>query len=94
MFEQMIEAVVSGHEAPGRALCAEIDPELFFPEKGGSVQEARKVCLSCDVLNWCREKTLAEPNDTHGIRAAMTFRERQKARKARRQQEEGEVEAA
>jgi hypothetical protein len=32
-----------------RALCAETDPEAFFPEKGGSTREAKKVCLSCDV---------------------------------------------
>ncbi|MBU4507555.1 MAG: WhiB family transcriptional regulator, partial [Gammaproteobacteria bacterium] len=32
-----------------RALCAQTDPEAFFPEKGGSTREAKKVCLSCDV---------------------------------------------
>ena len=29
-----------------RALCAQTDPEAFFPEKGGSTREAKKVCLS------------------------------------------------
>ena len=28
-----------------RALCAQTDPESFFPEKGGSTREAKKVCL-------------------------------------------------
>ena len=28
-----------------RALCAQTDPEAFFPEKGGSTREAKKVCL-------------------------------------------------
>ena len=32
-----------------RALCAQTDPEAFFPEKGGSTREAKKVCLTCDV---------------------------------------------
>ena len=32
-----------------RALCAQTDPEAFFPEKGGSTREAKKVCLSCEV---------------------------------------------
>src|SRR3712207_8414995 len=27
-----------------RALCAETDPEAFFPEKGGSTREAKKIC--------------------------------------------------
>ncbi|MCW2751389.1 MAG: WhiB family transcriptional regulator, partial [Aeromicrobium sp.] len=32
-----------------RALCAQTDPEAFFPEKGGSTREAKRVCLTCDV---------------------------------------------
>jgi hypothetical protein len=32
-----------------RALCAQTDPEAFFPEKGGSTREAKRVCMSCDV---------------------------------------------
>jgi len=32
-----------------RALCAQTDPEAFFPEKGGSTREAKRVCLSCEA---------------------------------------------
>ena len=32
-----------------RALCAQTDPEAFFPEKGGSTREAKKVCQTCEV---------------------------------------------
>ena len=42
-----------------RALCAQTDPEAFFPEKGGSTREAKKVCLSCDVRSECLEYALA-----------------------------------
>ena len=35
------------------ALCAQTDPEAFFPEKGGSTREAKKVCRSCDVRTEC-----------------------------------------
>ena len=38
-----------------RALCAQTDPEAFFPEKGGSTREAKRVCLSCDVRGECLE---------------------------------------
>ena len=41
-----------------RALCAQTDPEAFFPEKGGSTREAKKVCLTCDVRNDCLESAL------------------------------------
>ena len=42
-----------------RALCAQTDPEAFFPEKGGSTREAKKVCLSCEVRGECLEYALA-----------------------------------
>ncbi|QRN80660.1 MAG: WhiB family transcriptional regulator, partial [Nocardiopsis sp. BM-2018] len=38
-----------------RALCAQTDPEAFFPEKGGSTREAKKVCQSCEVRAECLE---------------------------------------
>ena len=41
-----------------RALCAQTDPEAFFPEKGGSTREAKKVCLSCEVRVECLEYAL------------------------------------
>ena len=43
-----------------RALCAQTDPEAFFPEKGGSTREAKKVCLSCDVRSECLEYALGQ----------------------------------
>ena len=36
-----------------RALCAETDPEAFFPEKGGSTREAKKICTGCEVKAEC-----------------------------------------
>src|SRR5699024_2093425 len=36
-----------------RALCAQIAPEVFFPEKGGSTREAKKICLRCEVREEC-----------------------------------------
>ena len=38
-----------------RALCAQTDPEAFFPEKGGSTREAKRVCSSCEVKVECLE---------------------------------------
>ena len=31
------------------ALCAQTDPEAFFPEKGGSTRDAKRICASCEV---------------------------------------------
>ena len=44
-----------------RALCAQTDPEAFFPEKGGSTREAKRVCGSCDVRVECLEYALGWP---------------------------------
>ncbi len=43
-----------------RALCAQTDPEAFFPEKGGSTREAKRVCMSCEVRAECLDYALAK----------------------------------
>lgn len=46
-----------GPQAPyfdGTQLCAQVDPELFFPDSGGSVQAAKRLCGGCEFLNPCR----------------------------------------
>ena len=37
------------------ALCAETDPDIFFPEKGGSTTPATSVCSQCLVQAECLE---------------------------------------
>ena len=38
-----------------QALCAQADPELFFPElKGSSYEVARRICRACPVIDQCR----------------------------------------
>lgn len=41
------------------ALCAETDPDMFSPEKGGSTVAAKKVCAGCTVREQCLEFALA-----------------------------------
>jgi len=62
------------------ALCAQTDPEAFFPEKGGSTREAKKICESCDVRAQCLEFALK--NDARfGIWGGLSERERRKLKK-------------
>lgn len=42
----------------GEALCAQSDPETWFPEKGGARTQARKLCLECPLLEPCRAYAL------------------------------------
>jgi len=63
-----------------RALCAETDPESFFPEKGGSTREAKRVCTACEVRAECLEYALAH-DERFGIWGGMSERERRKLKK-------------
>ena len=63
-----------------RALCAQTDPEAFFPEKGGSTREAKKVCVSCDVRAECLEYALGH-DERFGIWGGLSERERRRLKK-------------
>lgn len=62
------------------SLCAQTDPEAFFPEKGGSTREAKKICSSCEVRSDCLEYAL-ENDERFGIWGGLSERERRKLRK-------------
>ena len=63
-----------------RALCAQTDPEAFFPEKGGSTREAKRVCLSCEVRAECLDYALAK-DERFGIWGGLSERERRRVKK-------------
>ena len=65
---------------PERARCAQTDPEAFFPEKGGSTREAKKVCVSCEVRAECLEYAL-ENDERFGIWGGLSERERRKLKR-------------
>ena len=72
-----VEAELSWQE---RALCAQTDPESFFPEKGGSTREAKKVCTGCEVRAECLEYALAH-DERFGIWGGLSERERRRLKK-------------
>jgi WhiB family redox-sensing transcriptional regulator len=55
-----------------RALCAQTDPEAFFP--------AKRVCLSCDVRSECLEYALAH-DERFGIWGGLSERERRRLKR-------------
>jgi WhiB family transcriptional regulator, redox-sensing transcriptional regulator len=63
-----------------RALCAQTDPESFFPEKGGSTREAKRVCLSCEVRSECLDYALSH-DERFGIWGGLSERERRRLKK-------------
>ena len=63
-----------------KALCAETDPEAFFPEKGGSTREAKKICTGCEVRAECLEYALSN-DERFGIWGGLSERERRRLRR-------------
>ena len=63
-----------------RALCAQTDPEAFFPEKGGSTRDAKRVCQSCEVRVECLEYAM-EQDERFGIWGGLSERERRRLKK-------------
>src|SRR5260370_34894967 len=60
-----------------RALGGEADPEAFFPEKGGSTREAKRVCGVCEVRAECLEYALSN-GERFGIWGGLSERERRR----------------
>ena len=63
-----------------RALCAQTDPEAFFPEKGGSTREAKQICNSCEVRTECLEYALGH-DERFGIWGGLSERERRRLKR-------------
>lgn len=64
----------------GDALCAQTDPEAFFPEKGGSTRDAKRICTSCEVRGECLEYAL-QNDERFGIWGGLSERERRKLKR-------------
>ncbi len=62
------------------ALCSQTDPEAFFPEKGGSTRDAKRICTSCDVRGECLEYALNN-DERFGIWGGLSERERRKLKR-------------
>ena len=63
-----------------QALCAQTDPELFFPEGGGSTKSAKQICDVCPVKNDCLMEALAN-NYNDGIWGGLSAKERMALRR-------------
>jgi WhiB family transcriptional regulator, redox-sensing transcriptional regulator len=63
-----------------QALCAQSDPEAWFPEMGGSTREAKRICSGCDVRAECLNYALTH-NEAVGVWGGMSAYERQRLRR-------------
>ncbi|HEY9410657.1 MAG TPA: WhiB family transcriptional regulator [Jiangellaceae bacterium] len=63
------------------AICAQTDPDAFYPEQGVNVIEAVRVCRSCPVRVECLQYAL-DNNERWGIWGGVTERTRRRMRSA------------
>ncbi|HEU5026627.1 MAG TPA: WhiB family transcriptional regulator [Spirillospora sp.] len=61
------------------ALCAETDPDRWFPEKGGATRDVKQVCRRCEARDECLAWALAKP-EHWGVWGGKSEQERQRMR--------------
>lgn len=64
------------------ALCAQTDPEAFFPDKGGSTRNAKAICEKCDARAECLAYALTR-DERYGIWGGLSERERRRLKKGK-----------
>jgi WhiB family redox-sensing transcriptional regulator len=64
----------------GEAACRGMDPDVFFPPRGGTVEPARQVCAGCPVSDDCLSFAL-EHREKHGIWGGLSENERKRLRR-------------
>lgn len=67
------------------ALCAQVDPELFFADKGdwAKTVRAKLVCVKCPVKDECLAYALRN-NEIHGVWGGTTSEQRKRLRSQHR----------
>lgn len=78
-----MSSLVMPAEVAEQGLCQQVDPELFFPEDGGSTREPKRVCAACPVWRECRAWAL-ENGVRHGVWGGLSDRERKRVRRRAR----------
>lgn len=81
---RLLLAVVAVRDWRRQANCAGVDPDLFYPRRGGSkvlqaeqIREAKEVCAGCSVRAQCLTSALEHQED-HGIWGGLSERERRR----------------
>lgn len=59
------------------ALCAQVDPDTWFPDKGGTTKPAKQVCRGCSVRRACLQYAI-ENDLQFGVFGGLSGRERRK----------------
>ena len=72
---RLIENVPASGNWRDEGLCAQTDPEAFYPEKGQATKPAKRICARCPVQALCLEYALAH-DERYGVWGGTSERER------------------
>ena len=75
-------AFLAEHSWREQAVCASIDGGAWFPHKGGSTRQVKRICATCPVRADCLEYAL-EHGEHHGIWGGESERSRRRIRATR-----------
>jgi WhiB family transcriptional regulator, redox-sensing transcriptional regulator len=64
-----------------RAACAGVDPDVFLPDRGESLEEPRSYCCRCEVRAACLEAAFDLGQRAIGIWGGTSARERRDAKR-------------
>lgn len=79
----MIDSLIGLPDWHLDAACRGMNPDLFFPERGGSARRAKAVCASCPVQADCLEWAL-DIGARFGIWGGLSEKARRRVRADRR----------
>ncbi|MFP5577158.1 MAG: WhiB family transcriptional regulator [Acidimicrobiia bacterium] len=63
--------------------CRGADPDVFFPDRGESLEPAKRICGECVVRDECLEHALRN-GERFGVWGGTSERERRRLRRVRR----------
>lgn len=66
------------------ALCNQTDPEAFYPDKGDSPKDAKRVCNNCEISPKCLAWALLT-NQQFGVWGGLTAIQRRKLKRKERE---------
>lgn len=80
LLADLLETQDGADDWQAQGLCAQTDPDAFFPEKGGSARGAKRICSGCEVRAECLEYALAR-DERFGIWGGLSERERRRLKR-------------
>lgn len=63
-------------------LCAQTDPDAFYPEKGETTRDAKRICVRCVVSDDCLAYAIRR-QEPYGIWGGLSERERRRLTRQR-----------